>query len=211
MVNFSKVLVLSPHADDGELGCGGTLVRWIEEGKDIYYVVFSTCQKSVPDVLPRDILATECCLSTKVLGISPNKVMILDYDVRTFPTFRQEILDSIIKLKEKIRPELVLTPSSSDTHQDHNTIYWETVRAFKKEASIWGYEHPWNNLTSAFNIFVRLEEKHLDRKVEALKCYKSQVNRSYFDERYTRSQSYSRGMQVNCLYAEAFELTRLLV
>ncbi len=211
MVNHNRVLVISPHPDDGELGCGGTLARWIEEGKDIHYVVFSICEENVPEHMPRDILAKECHSSMKLLGVSLEKLTILDYKVRKFPAFRQEILDSLTKLKEQIKPEIVLVPSSSDTHQDHSTIYCETLRAFKKEASIWGYEHPWNNLTFTFDIFIRLEDKHIDKKIAALRCYKSQVNRSYFDERYTRAQVASRGVQVDCRNAEVFESIRLII
>ncbi len=44
-----KILVLAPHTDDGELGCGGTIVRLIDEGQDVYYVAFSICEESVPE------------------------------------------------------------------------------------------------------------------------------------------------------------------
>ena len=138
-------------------------------------------------------------------------LILLDYEVRTFPLHRQEILDEIIKLKDKIKPDLVLVPSSNDIHQDHQTIYEEALRAFKKNSSIWGYEHPWNNLTFTTDIFVKLEEKHIKKKIEALKAYKSQDFRTYFDERYIRALAYTRGTQVNFTYAECFELLRLLV
>ena len=154
---------------------------------------------------------TECKEATKVLGIKPENLMLLDYEVRTFPLHRQEILDDIIKLNNRIKPDLVLVPSSNDIHQDHQTIYKEALRAFKKNSSIWGYEHPWNNLTFTTDIFVKLEEKHIKKKIEALKAYKSQDFRTYFDERYIRALAYTRGTQVNFTYAEAFELVRLLV
>ena len=38
-----SILVLAPHADDGELGCGGTLNRLIEEGGKVFYMCFSMC------------------------------------------------------------------------------------------------------------------------------------------------------------------------
>jgi LmbE family N-acetylglucosaminyl deacetylase len=165
---------------------------------------------SVPNGLPGDILRGECLSSLKTLGVLPDKVTLLDYEVRTFPTYRQEILESMIELKKKIKPDLVLLPSSSDIHQDHSTIYHEALRAFKKEASIWGYEHPWNNLTFTTDIFIRLKQEHLEKKIKALKEYKSQNGRSYFDERYLWSLAYTRGAQVDLPYAEAFELVRLL-
>ena len=210
-MNIEKVLVLSPHADDGDLGAGGTIARFIEEGLDIHLVVFSICGRSLPDGLPGDTLRKECLCSTATLGLSPDQVILLDYEVRTFPTWRQEILENMIEFRDRIRPDLVLIPSSSDMHQDHNTVHWEALRAFKKVASIWGYEHPWNNITFSTDIFIRLEEKHLVRKMEALRCYESQSFKSYFDEEYVRSLAYTRGSQVDWPYAEAYELVRLLV
>ena len=107
-------------------------------------------------------------------------------------------------------PDLVLVPSANDMHQDHGVLYWEALRAFKKEASIWGYEHPWNNLTFTTDIFVRLRPEHLEKKIRALKEYKSQTDRGYMDERNIRSLVATRGAQLDIQYAEAFELIRLL-
>ena len=209
-MNFNRMLILSPHTDDGELGAGATIARFIEEGIEVYYIVFSSCGKSLPEGLPPDTLKKECRRATKILGTAADRLFLLDYEVRTFPTFRQDILEDLIEFKQKIKPDLVLVPSSSDVHQDHNTIHQEALRAFKKEASIWGYEHPWNNLSFTTDIFVKLEEKHVERKIEALKCYKTQVNKGYFDERYISSLAYTRGKQLDWPYAEAFELVRLL-
>jgi LmbE family N-acetylglucosaminyl deacetylase len=207
---FKRVLVLSPHTDDGELGAGGTIAKFINEGKEVYYIAFSVCEKSVPDALPKDILRQECLKSTKYLGLLPDRVTILDYKVRTFPEHRQEILDNLITFKAQIKPDLVLVPSSQDMHQDHGVIYWEALRAFKKDSSIWGYEHPWNNLTFTNDIFVKLEQEHLDKKLGALKEYESQKHRSYMNERNLLSLVYTRGSQLDITYAEAFELVRLI-
>lgn len=208
---FNRILVLSPHTDDGEIGAGGTIAKFVEKGKEIYYVAFSSCEVSVPEGFPENILKRECKKATKILGISPENVILLDYEVRTFPLHRQEILDDMIGLNEKIKPDLVLIPSSNDIHQDHQTIYKEALRAFKKTSSIWGYEHPWNNLTFTTDIFVRLEEKHIEKKIEAMIQYKSQDFRTYFDEKYIMALAYTRGTQVDYPFAETFELLRLLV
>ena len=211
-MNFiNRILVLSPHTDDGEIAAGGSIVKFSEIGKEIYYVAFSSCEISVPKDFPEDILKIECKKATNILGIKSENVILLDYEARTFPLRRQEILDNMIELNEEIKPDLVLVPSSNDIHQDHQTIYKEALRAFKKNSSIWGYEHPWNNLTFTTDIFVKLEEKHINKKIEALKAYKSQYFRTYFEERYIRALAYTRGTQVNFTYAECFELLRLLV
>jgi N-acetylglucosamine malate deacetylase 1 len=208
--DFQRIVVLSPHTDDGELGAGGTIARLIEEGMDVYLVVFSGCETSVPEGLAPDTLRKECQCSAKTMGLSPGKVIQLDYLVRTFPVHRQEILEDMIKLKKQINPDLVLVPSSNDVHQDHDVIYWEALRAFKKEASIWGYEHPWNNLTFATDIFVKLTPDHLEKKIRCLKEYRSQYDRSYMKETFIRALACTRGAQLDFNYAEAFELTRLI-
>jgi LmbE family N-acetylglucosaminyl deacetylase len=210
---FKKVLILSPHTDDAELGAGGTIARLLDEGKDIQYVVFSGCETSVPKGMAKDTLRKECRRAAEIMGLPPGNLTIMDYQVRMFPEKRQEILEDMIRLKHEYSPDLVLVPSSNDMHQDHGTIYWEALRAFKKEASIWGYEHPWNNLTFATDIFVRLSKANVERKIEALKAYESQITfseKSYFDETNLRSLIFSRGAQVDVRYAEAFELVRLL-
>ena len=117
----------------------------------------------------------------------------------------------MIKLNKEINPDMVFVPSSYDTHQDHQVIHNEALRAFKKMTSIWGYEHPWNNLTFTTDIYVKLEEKHIQKKINALKSYGSQNFRPYFDEKYIRSIAYAKGMEVNFPFAETFELVRLLV
>ena len=208
---FSRILVLSPHTDDGEIGAGGTIARFVEEGKEIYYVAFSSCEASVPKGFPEDVLKIECKKATSILGIKPENVILLEYEVRTFPLHRQKILDDMIALNRQIKPELVLVPSSNDIHQDHQVIYAEALRAFKKNASIWGYEHPWNNLSFTTDIFVKLEERHIKKKIEAMKQYESQNFRPYFDEKYIKALAYMRGTQVDYPFAETFELIRLLV
>lgn len=46
MLNIAQALVLAPRANDGELGCGGTLARLVEQGTTVYYVAFSICEAS---------------------------------------------------------------------------------------------------------------------------------------------------------------------
>jgi LmbE family N-acetylglucosaminyl deacetylase len=209
-LRIKKVLVLSPHTDDAEIGAGGTIARFVEEGKDIYFAVFSMCETTIPKELPRDTLKKECLNALNILGISTDRVHLMNYQVRTFPEHRQQILDDLIKIKNRVAPELILLPSSHDMHQDHGVIYWEALRAFKKDSSIWGYEHPWNNLTFTTDIFVSLNAEHVETKIKALKEYKSQIDRGYMEERNLRSLITTRGAQLDLPYAEAFELIRLI-
>lgn len=124
-----KILIISPHTDDGELGCGGSIAKFIEEGDEVEYIALSCCEKSIPPEYPRDILSREVKTATRTLGIE--NPVLFSFDLREFPKYRQEILDALIRLRNKINPDIVFTPSRYDTHQDHKTAVEETMRAFK--------------------------------------------------------------------------------
>jgi N-acetylglucosamine malate deacetylase 1 len=208
--DYKKILILSPHTDDGELGAGGTIARFLDEGKEVYYVAFSTCENSLPESYPKDTLKKECLNSLATLGIPRENIYILGYKVRTYPEHRQAILDDLIMTRNQIKPNLVIVPSSSDTHQDHAVIYWESLRAFKKCSSIWGYELSWNDRSFSTDIFVRLQPQHLEMKLKSLNNYVSQQNHSYMQERNISSLMISRGAQIDLPFAEAFELIRVI-
>jgi N-acetylglucosamine malate deacetylase 1 len=203
-----KVLVISPHTDDGELGCGGSIAKFIDEGYEVDYVALSCCEKSVPPEYPRDILSREVKEATKILGIS--QPILFSFEVREFPKLRQEILDALIRLRNKLQPDIVFTPSRFDTHQDHKTTVEETMRAFKK-CTLLGYEQPWNNITFNTLAFIPLKEEYVSKKVDALNCYKTQKGRAYLNEDFVRGLAITRGTQIEEKYAEAFEVIKWVI
>lgn len=207
-IKCKRILVLAPHTDDGEFGCGGTISKYIEDGVEVFYAAFSACQQSVLKEFPSDILITEVKAATQILGIKKENLLLFDYDVRTFNFHRQSILDKLIKLRTDINPDLVFMPSKNDIHQDHHTIAEEGLRAFKF-SSILAYEVPWNNISFNTIAFSHLEEKHIKLKVKALEEYKSQAHRPYANEEFIRSLARTRGVQVSQKYAETFEVLRL--
>jgi LmbE family N-acetylglucosaminyl deacetylase len=160
--------------------------------------------------MPKDILKKEVRKATSVLGIPPRNLILFDYPVREFPLHRQDILEELVRLEKDIKPELIFLPSPNDTHQDHLVIAHEGFRAFKR-ASLLGYEIPWNNLTFNTNAFVFLEDKDLQKKIDALKCYKSQLDRFYASEDSVRSLARTRGTQIGTTYAEVFEVIRWII
>lgn len=209
-MDFKKILVLAPHTDDGEIGCGGSIVRFLEEEKEIYYVAFSTAQTSVRPDLPKNILEVEVKQATKILGIKPENLIIYDFPVRNFPQYRQEILEELIKLRIQIQPDLIFVPSLNDIHQDHQVIAHEGLRAFKRQ-TILGYEEPWNNIVFVTRCFIPLKKEHVERKIQALNCYQSQTYRSYWKDSLVWSLTQTRGGQIEGDYAEAFEVLRMVL
>jgi LmbE family N-acetylglucosaminyl deacetylase len=207
---FKKVLVLAPHTDDGELGAGGTINKLIESGAEVFYAAFSTAEQSVPEGFPKDILKTEVKNATQKLGIKEENLFVYNYEVRKLNYVRQAILEDLIALRKKVSPDLIFLPSLHDIHQDHTTVAQEGLRAFKQK-SILGYELIWNNLTFSTSCFVQLEHRHILKKCEALSEYSSQKHRDYLSEEFITSLARTRGVQIGCKYAEAFEVIRLVL
>ena len=203
----SRVLVLAPHTDDGELGCGGTISRMVEEGREVYYAAFSTAAESVPPPFPPNILEKEVREGTKVLGIPAANLLVYKYRVRHLPDMRQEILEELVRMKREIDPATVFLPSAQDLHQDHQTIHIEGLRAFKT-VTVLGYELPWNNLSFDYRHFCVLTREHVQTKVAALRCYQSQQHRPYTQEDFIWSWARTRGGQIMVEYAEAFDVLR---
>lgn len=199
-----RVLALSPHADDIELGCGGFITKLKEQGNDVHVITYCFSGHSLPPG-KENIMRYEFVESMKVLGLS---YTTHDYKVRTFYQHRKKILQSMIDERKQIKPDLVLCPSVTDIHQDHQVIHWETVRAFSKECNVLAYELPWNCRGFVPQFFVELKEKHLTAKLDMMGKYQSQfeLDRNYFDRTLIRGFARTRGLQVKMTYAEAFEV-----
>ena len=183
-------IYLGAHTDDIELGCGGSIV------KDSYGFTF-TCTSAFRHLLP------EMLNSFKVLGINHDTKIRQDFQHRNID--RQMLLDELIKIRDKYNPTTVFTHSSFDTHQDHQVIHNETLRAFK-HCNIIGYQLPWNDLKgSKYTYYKGID---LKKKQEALKCYKSQRNRTYFNGKYQASLAMVAGQECGKKFAEKFEVIR---
>jgi len=198
MLNYKTVLVLAPHTDDVELGCGGTIARLVEGGAKVYPVVFAevgVCRKEMER-------------SSEILGMQESA--LFDLPIRNLGDHRQKILEGLISLKRSLQPDLVIQPSLNDIHQDHQTVAQEGVRAFK-DITLWGYEVPWNNLILDAQLFIGLEDRHVAKKIEAINCYKSQKYRVYMDEDYIKGLMTVRGVQVGVKNAEMFNIIREVI
>lgn len=202
-----KILFVGAHADDIELGCGGALAKYLEEGHKIKIIVFSKNKNLWPEQ------KKEFLNAVKILGVDD----VEDYDMeacwREFQEKRQFVYNVLEKNREEFMPNIVFVHSGFDTGQDHQTVNDEAKRVFKKTSTIYGYEFPNNNLEFKYHTFIKLEERHIEKKIEALKCYKSQAQNelkahNYMDGDYIKALARVRGQQVFSEYAECFEVIR---
>jgi N-acetylglucosamine malate deacetylase 1 len=186
------------------------MARLVAGGCEVRYVAFSIATRSLPEGFPPDTLAREVREATAELGIPESHLTVHDFDVRTFPERRQDILELLVALWEEWRPEVVFQPAHHDVHQDHQTVAQEGLRAFKR-TTILGYEIPWNNFDFSYGAYVSLEQVHVARKVAAVRRYASQQHRRYANEEYIWNLARVHGTNVNREYAEVFQVYRLVV
>lgn len=199
MTKRLKILVLAPHTDDAEFGCGGSMSKWLREGHELAIIAFSNAASSR--------LSDEMKASMGIYGVKEDNFKVLSYPTREFPRHRQSILEDMVYAEREYKPDLVVLPASTDTHQDHKVIAEEGFRAFKKH-SIIGYEMPHNNITFRTNMFVILNPADLTTKVWVLGKYQSQKDRGYADLTYIKSLAKVRGTQIGAEFAEVFEVIR---
>ncbi|MEI8104750.1 MAG: PIG-L family deacetylase [Actinomycetes bacterium] len=208
-LGWKRALVLAPHTDDGEFGCGGTMARLVDEGAEVRYVAFSIATRSLPEGFAPDTLRHEVAAATAEIGIAPENLTVHDFDVRTFPDHRQEILELLIEMWNDWQPDVVFQPSLHDIHQDHQAIAAEGLRAFKR-TTILGYEIPWNNFDFAYQAYFALDKSHIERKAAALSKYASQQHRRYAEPEYVWNVARTHGINVNREYAEVFQVYRVV-
>lgn len=199
---FKKVLALSPHTDDVEIGCGATLKRLKDSGSEIFVVNFSLA-KNLTDVGDS---YNEFKKSMSILNV---RYDMLGYKIRSIYLYRQEILDYLYNLQIKENFDVVFCHSTFDTHQDHEVITNEAIRAFKN-TTILGYEMPWNNLKFSTDFFVEIDKSELDFKKDLLNCYESQNDRPFMVKDYIYDIARTRGLQCGKKYAEAFQVIKMI-
>jgi len=195
-----NMLLLAPHADDVELGCGATVARFIEEGANLLWVVFTDEQE----------LNHEHMKAIKEVGVKDSSHLAFDFTLRQLPEQRQEVLDHLVALNSEFKPDLVIGPSLNDFHQDHQVVANEMVRAFKNSSSIICYELPWNHIAFDVQFLMKLNVRHMKAKLRMLGKFKSELTMRgrYFSKELVYGIASLRGSQAGTEYAEAFEVLR---
>jgi LmbE family N-acetylglucosaminyl deacetylase len=205
-----RILGLSAHTDDIELSAGGKLVKHLMNNDEIKIFVFSFCQDSLPKDFEPEKLKQEFITSMEKIGIEDYE--IFNFPVRQFSEFRQSILDELVTVKQEFNPELIITHSINDTHQDHQVVAMESIRAFKNSASILAMQMPHNNLQFQNQYYERLTEDHMGVKLLMLEQYESQrvLKRKIFDNELILSWARLNGFCCNAEFAEVFEVVRMI-
>jgi LmbE family N-acetylglucosaminyl deacetylase len=196
-----RLLAIGAHSDDIEIGCGGTILKLIEEGavSEVWWVVLTGEAKRAAEAQQS---------ADAMLGELPGKhVMLKDFRDGHFPYDGAEIKAFFEELKREVSPDVILTHQRFDLHQDHRVtceLTWNTFR----DHLILEYEIPkYDGDTGAPNMFVPLEERVCRRKVAHLmKYFGSQAEKRWFREEMFSGLMSIRGMECASptSFAEAF-------
>lgn len=205
---FKRVLAVSAHPDDAELGCGGSLAKIVKAGVPVEVCVMSRCSDEAPRG-KENLRVEEFTEAARTLGV--RKTHVFDLRNRDLPSQSIEMLERFAELQEAVKPDLVLIPWTEDSHQDHSATALAAIRSFRREETVLQYEilrYGSNSFTP--NLFVDIKD-FLPLKVKALLCYRSQIaQRAYFDEESFRGLARTRGAQIGFDYAEGFLVHKLL-
>ncbi|MBI4234207.1 MAG: PIG-L family deacetylase [Chloroflexi bacterium] len=218
-----RVLVVTPHADDAEIGCGGTVVRWAREGAQVYCVLCTDGGKgtSDPEMTPERLAAIreeEQAAAARVLGLQ--EVIFLrhpDGGLEDGALFRGQLVREI----RRLRPDVLLTTDpfrrTSHTHRDHrmagqvsldacfpyarDRLHFpeherEGLQPHKVGAILfWGTEDP--------QVFVDTTDT-IETKIEALAKHVSQMGTGRDVGEFVKNNARRLGERAGCTFAEGF-------
>ncbi len=200
---FAKKIILAvgAHPDDIELGSGGTIYKAVQAGARVI-ALYMTRGGKITDTKVRMRESRE---AMSVLGVK-------EIHFENFPdTEIPESFEAINCLEQyalKYKPDIVLTHSINDTHQDHRRVAWLAMSSFRNLPKVLAFETP-RVRPAAFlpSYFVNITGC-VDKKWEALKCHVSQNEKRYLAYESTVNLASFRGSQVGVTAAEAFEIVK---
>jgi len=202
-----NILCLGAHSDDIEIGCGGTILRLIEElpKAKFLWIVFSG----------NKLRSKEAIKSASIFlnKIRSKQVVVYNFRESYFPFIGAEIKDCFEKIKTDFSPDILFTHYSGDLHQDHELISKLTWNTFRNHF-ILEYEIPkYDSDLGSPNFFVHLDDSFVQRKINYLfKIFQTQKKKLWFSEESFRSLMRIRGLESNSLtnYSEAFYCRKIV-
>lgn len=196
------ILAVGAHPDDVELAAGGTLAKLVDHGHDVRVVVASGGEVG-GNAAARP---AEAAASASFLGITD--VRVLDFPDTRLASKEQELTQALERIIREVRPDLLLTHSAHDQHQDHTSVHRAVLRAARGEHSILCFESP--SATSSFTPSVFVDIEHYVRvKRTAVGMHADQMRKPYMTAASLYGIAAFRGRQGRLSAAEGFEPVRL--
>lgn len=197
-----RILAIGAHPDDLELACGATLAKLIDQGHEVRAVVMSHGSSGGNG----PVRAVEARNGSRYLRVEQTTVH--DFEDTALERYELLMVRAIEKAIAEFQPDVVLTHSPNDQHQDHSAVYSATLRAARRCSSILCYESPSATRDFSPGFFVDVTS-HIDIKVRAIEQHRDQRLKPYMSASRARATAVFRGSQARVAFAEGFEVTRL--
>jgi LmbE family N-acetylglucosaminyl deacetylase len=208
LTGLQSLLCLGAHVDDIEIGCGGTIIRLLEEnpGLEIYWVILSASEERSQEARNSADLLLEASRRAEV--------RVAGFQDTFFPYIGRDVKAYIDQLGSQLKPDLILTHWRGDAHQDHRIVGELTWNAFRSHL-ILEYEIPkWDGDMGRPSVFMPLGKATCKEKIDhVLRAFPSQIHKDWFDAEIFWGLLRLRGMEARSPsgYAEAFHCSKLLL
>jgi len=217
-----KILVIAAHPDDEILGVGGTLIKHVKQGDEIYCLILGEgiTSRDNFDKQELELLHNQCKQAGKIIGFK--EILLSNLPDNKFDSIPLlNIVKEVEKYLEKIKPEIIYTHHSGDVNIDHKLTFEAVMTACRPcnhncPKEIYSFEslsssewqlNPQKTFTP--NVFINIEQE-IEQKIQAMNEYKTEIR----EHPHPRSiqgikiLASFRGLQSNLKYAEAFRLER---
>jgi N-acetylglucosamine malate deacetylase 1 len=228
MMNFKneRLLVISPHADDEVLGCGGLISKIKKDGGKVFVLIFNVGSVSeINNEEKTNLWKRETKSAMKFLKVDDYETIFDSSEDNRYLDKKPmhsliEIIESKSKVSlNKVNPTIVAIPTNHSHHQDHIHVFNACIAALRplrkpSPKIVISYEAPehsrWS-INGAFepNLFINIE-KFLSKKIDAFYKYKSQVKNGVRDKKTIQTQAEYRGREIGEKMCEAFSVHRFV-
>ena len=215
---MKKIVIIAPHPDDETLGCGGTILKHLSNGDEVYWIIMTSIN-GVKGYTKEKIKDRESQIDVVSELYKFKKTFKLDYPVSSLDSVPFEnIINSISEVFNLIKPEIIYIPYGKDAHSDHRVTYEcamactkpfrypfiKSVRIYQTlSETVFGEQDSQKGFLP--NLFIDISD-FLNKKIEIMKIYSDEILPHPFprSELSIKSLAYLWGSSINTESAEAF-------
>jgi len=222
---MQKVLVIAPHPDDETLGCGGTLLRHVEQGDEVSWLIMTT-MKGTGLFTEERILSRDQEIQAVENAYNFNKVIQADFCTTELDALPQKKLISFISdVINDVQPEVVYLPYVNDVHSDHEAVFLAAASCMKS------FRNPFVKSVRVYETLSETEfslrtddtgfrpnlwvdiSSFLEKKIGIMRLYEGESGEHPFprSEKNLRALATLRGATAGVAYAEAFMIIKEVI
>jgi LmbE family N-acetylglucosaminyl deacetylase len=205
----TRVIAIGAHPDDIEIGCGGTVCQFAQNGAEVYFLIATLGEEcliegeqfsTLIERRKKESISAANFLGTREVYFLNLQDTQIQHDGKT--------VKAIEKCVKVIEPDFIFTHTKEDEHQDHKNIAFATISACRRrKINILHYESPSTSRSFSPTVFSDISNT-IEAKIRALQLFESQNAKTYVDPSAIKGLSQYRGYISGSKYAEAFEVSK---